>query len=90
MASPTEKTRILLDEIVNIIEKDIKIIASQSDKKGLSVDCSLKLTRYSGALLDISKKNEVDEDEFRKSLNNLTLDELVDKAKEIEKLATKE
>lgn len=89
MSNPLENPKLLLDHVVNLIARDIKALYALSEKGKLSSDNALDLVRYSGALLNISKDMSSDEDEFKKSLDKLSLEELLEKSKELEKKVTK-
>lgn len=72
----------LLDNIVEIIERDIEAILDSPDAK-ISPRDAAKLTRYSSALLDIQTYTAQKEKEAKKKLSGLSNEELEKKAREL-------
>jgi hypothetical protein len=72
--------RVLLEDVLSLIERDVTRIKK---RKKPSPDDSLTLTRYVRALVDAAESHEDEELRKKKSLKNLTTEELREKAKQI-------
>ena len=73
--------RIALDEIVALISRDIAAIKESPGK--LDHQDALDLVRYSGALLDVINRIDIEKKEEKDKLSKLTGDELRAKVQEI-------
>lgn len=69
----------LLEEVLLLIERDVEEIKLIAGK--LEADVASTLTRYSDALLKITKKKNEDEDEDKEKLANMSDAELKERAK---------
>ena len=77
-----QNPRELLNDVLNLISKDIDEIKKQSDSGKLESEVSATLVRYSDALLKIVKDSDAQEDAERSRLSSLSNAELKEKAAE--------
>lgn len=75
-----EDPRILLDDIIYLIKKDIDHIRGMVELGKLDKDSSQDLARYSSAIMSIVKDSSNQEEIERKSVSKLTTEELKAKA----------
>lgn len=89
---PTENPRLLLDHVINLIARDIKFIYQMGEHKKLHHNTASDLVRYSGALLQIIKDFDNQNEDFKKQLQSLSTEDLLKKAeiafKELKKIDT--
>ena len=74
------KARVLLDEVITLIERDLSHIKNMSGK--LDSETSMDLARYSSALLAITKDKDAEKDEAKKNMQKLSNKELIRLAQE--------
>lgn len=80
--SATKNPRELLERAMELIHKDLDHLESKVKTGKLSHDNAQDLARYSTALLSIAKDGDEDEAKKRKSVQQLTPEELEKKARE--------
>lgn len=72
MAEKQRNPRALLDDVIGLIEDDLKHIKKAAKSRALDPEEALTLSRYSKALLDIVKDSDTDEAKMKKNLGKLS------------------
>lgn len=77
-----QNPRELLNDVLNLIAKDVDEIQKLSSAGKLDGEVSATLVRYSDALLKIVKDNDSQEEAERSKLANMDGDELIERARQ--------